>query len=138
MTEQEQSAESGIRLQTFINALNITGKAFSKTLNVAQSHISQICAGKRNLTMPMLYRITRRYPEINVLWLLFGEGNMLKDQEQTQSVEEPRVPYEKLRPIALEDLAAIIISIQDENAELRRRLERVERRLDDQDKTRLP
>lgn len=63
---------------------------------------------------------------------------MLKDQEQTQSVEEPRVPYEKLRPIALEDLAAIIISIQDENAELRRRLERVERRLDDQDKTRLP
>lgn len=139
MTEQEQRTDVGIRLQTFIDTLSLTGKAFAKTLGVAQSHVSQICAGKRNLTMHMLYKITRRYPQINVLWLLFGETDMLSIEQQNRLVEETSPPYSKPRPIALQDLAEIILSIQEENKDLRRRLEALERKVNCEEKPpRLP
>lgn len=130
MTEQEQRTDVGIRLQIFIDTLDLTGKAFAKTLSVAQSHISQICAGKRNLTMHMLYKITRCYPQINVLWLLFGENSMFKSEDQTQMAMEIQAGYWKTRPIALQDLAEIIFSIQEENKDLRNRVEALERKAD--------
>lgn len=138
MTNDEQRFERANRLKLIIESLNMTGRTFAKSLEMSQGAISNIANGKRAITIEFVDMMSERHTSINPIWLLFGTGTMFKEQEQPRSVEEPRVPYEKPRPIALEDLAAIIISIQDENAELRARLERVERRLDDQDKKRLP
>ncbi len=39
----------------------------------------------RSLSDAVQYKITSAYPEINKLWLLTGEGEMLKDQTCTTS-----------------------------------------------------
>lgn len=88
MTDQDQLIEQGIRLQNLINALNTNGKSFAKSISAVQSHVSQICSGKRRITVDFLSKITSRYPNVNVSWLLYGEGQTFKQDSVNESKSE--------------------------------------------------
>lgn len=130
MTEETLRFDRANRLDIIVKSLNLTGKAFAKSLGISQSMASNMINGNRAITIEMVDKISLRYSHINPAWLLFNEGSMIKSEESPRLVEEIAPPYAaKPRPIALQDLAEIIFSIQEENKAMRQRLEELERKV---------
>lgn len=63
------------RLMTFISYLGIGQGKFEKECGVANGYVNNI---RRSITDEKLQKIALRYPELNKVWLLTGEGEMLR------------------------------------------------------------
>ena len=53
-------------------------KDFAAALKISPSSLSNIFNGRSNPTSNHVSAIHRRFPEININWLMFGEGEMYK------------------------------------------------------------
>lgn len=136
MNDDTLKFERASRLKLIIKNLNLSGKSFAKSLGISQSMASNMLNGNRAITIEMVDRISQRYTHINPAWLLFNQGDMIKNEGTNRLVNEESPPYvaNPPRKTTLHDLAEIIFSIQEENKELRRRLEELERRVECNDK----
>ena len=99
---------------------------------------SNMLNGNRAITLEMADKISLRYSHINPSWLLFNDGIMFKSEDQNRFMEEIPPPNLNPRPIALNDLAEIILSIQEENKDLRKRLEALEEKMNGDKSNLLP
>lgn len=130
MTNDEQRFDRANRLKLFLEYLKLNGRDFATSIGMSQGAISNILNGKRAITIELIDTISLRHSKANPAWLLFNEGSMIKSEESPRLVEETVPPYAaKPRPIALQDLAEIIFSIQEENKAMRQRLEELERKV---------
>ena len=75
-----------MRLDQFINKMNISRTQLANELGSSQPTISAILLGKRNLTRGMVARICSNYPTLNRDWLLTGEGEMLNLTNQKDTM----------------------------------------------------
>ena len=73
------------RFRMIMERENLTAGAFAESIGVAQATISHIL-GPRNKypSTEVVMRLHSTYPDINLNWLLTGEGGM-SDQEQTHA-----------------------------------------------------
>lgn len=126
-TNEVEWIEQGKRVGDVIKALGISAKQLAKTLGFSQPFISQITNGKTSITHQFATKLSRIY-SVNLTWLHDGYVPMFKEAPPIM-VQERQRPYGKNRPIVLQDLAEIILSIQEENKELRKRLEALERKV---------
>lgn len=86
--------QRGIRLETFINSLNIKHKLFAQRVGTSNKFVSQIINGHSNLTTDMAYRIGKAYPKLNKDWLLYGTGGMeIVQIALPNKLSEPDVLY---------------------------------------------
>lgn len=69
----------GLRLKEIIVALKMRQKDFALKANTSEINISNIVTQKVNPSSETLEAICKAYPEINVRWLLIGEGNMFNN-----------------------------------------------------------
>lgn len=138
MTNDNQRFERASRLKLLIESLNLTGKTFAKSIGMTQGAISNITNGKRAITIEFIDLISLRHSQLNPNWLLFGEGTMFKGEDQNQLNAENLPPHLKTRPITLHDLAEMILSIQEENKDLRKRLESLEEKINGEKSNLLP
>ena len=75
MTEQKRIDQS-IRLKQLIKALNLNQPSFAKSLGMTQPNISRMISGRSSISVEILNRITDRYKQVNLHWLLTGDGEM--------------------------------------------------------------
>ena len=65
------------RIGQLINDLRLSKNQFSKEIKTSSALISQIVAnGKDSFRVDLIQKIVNRYPNINLSWLLLGEGDM--------------------------------------------------------------
>lgn len=100
--EQNQIDQSR-RLQQLIKALKMNQSKFAKQLGVTQPNISRMVTGESRISTEILNRIILAYKNVNLHWLLTGEGEMfiIGPDEKPAQVEESNVVAGKGR---LEDL----------------------------------
>ena len=55
---------------------NMTQQEFAKAIDVSPASLSNIFNGKSNPTNNHVIAIHRRFPDININWLMFGEADM--------------------------------------------------------------
>lgn len=77
--EQNQIDQS-IRLKKLIKALNLNQSSFARSLGMTQPNISRMVAGSSNISVEVLNRIKDRYKQVNLHWLLAGEGEMFFEE----------------------------------------------------------
>ena len=75
------------RLKQFIDTLNISEREFCRRIGVSSSHVMSI---KKSIQPDKMQAISIHFPELNPLWLLLGQGEMLlsdgkKEGEQRQN-----------------------------------------------------
>ena len=81
------------RLQKIMNYYEINASTLADSLGVLRSSISHLLSERNKPSLDFVLKITEKYPEIDLYWLLYGKGSFPK--------EEPREePKEKLPPIA--------------------------------------
>lgn len=77
------------RLKFFMENGNITISQFADTCRIPRPTMSQILNGRnKKVSDELISKIHAAYPELSVLWLMFGEGEMLTNSN-TQ-ISEPQ------------------------------------------------
>ena len=64
------------RILQIMRRENMTQQEFAKAIEVSPASLSNIFNGKTNPTNNHVSAIHRRFPDININWLMFGEGDM--------------------------------------------------------------
>lgn len=93
--------ESGIafRLKQIIDSMGLNDSAFADRCGISRSTLSLLLSGKnKKISNQQLDQIHYAFPEFSILWLLFGEGNMMlsEDKSENQHTQEPSFAREKL------------------------------------------
>ena len=85
--------KTGVRLQQFLSAENITQAQFADSLGITRASISHILAGRNKPSFDFFYGITQRYPNLNLEWLVCGKGRMYKtpgaELFASETIEKP-------------------------------------------------
>lgn len=70
------------RLKQFLAAENITQSEFADTIKVVRASVSHVLAGRNNPGYDFIKSIMTAYPNLNIEWLMLGEGRMYKSNLQ--------------------------------------------------------
>lgn len=75
------------RLKDFIKVEKITVKAFEESLEMSNGYVNSISKGIGDAYMR---KLIEKYPNLNIKWLLTGEGQMLNSEEDgsNESIDE--------------------------------------------------
>lgn len=92
------------RINLLLQAKNITARQFAEEIGIQPSGMSHILSGRNNPSLDFVMKVIRRWPEVNINWLMFGKGEMFVTQPVTQlsyatSVSEPRPAAPVSEPI---------------------------------------
>ena len=68
------------RINLILQAKNITAKQFAEEIGIQPSGMSHILGGRNNPSLEFVTKVMRRYPEIDINWLLLGRGAMLRSE----------------------------------------------------------
>lgn len=78
----ESSAENPIiqRLNEFISYTGLSSTQFADKAGIPRPTLSQMVHGRnKSVNNQMLAKLNENFPELNILWFLFGQGSMLLD-----------------------------------------------------------
>lgn len=64
------------RINLILKAKNISARQFAEEIGVQPSGMSHILSGRNNPSLDFVMKVIRRYPEIDINWLMFGKGEM--------------------------------------------------------------
>lgn len=81
-----------IRLKHFMDCKSITNSQFADKCGIPRPSLSQLLNGRnQKISDIMVGQIHRAFPELSVLWLLFGEGDMLTVSAADSDLTENQV-----------------------------------------------
>lgn len=68
------------RINLLLKAKNITARQFAEEIGIQPSGMSHILSGRNNPSLDFVMKVIRRYPEIDINWLMFGKGEMYESR----------------------------------------------------------
>lgn len=77
------------RLKLFIDSINVPSTQVADLCNIPRPSFSLLLSGRnQKVSDVMIRKIHKAYPELSVMWLMFGEGPMLNSEQKTQGAME--------------------------------------------------
>ena len=73
------------RLLKLLRHFGFTATRFADEIGVQRSGISHILSGRNHPSHDFILKIMKRFPEINLDWLLLGKGDMLKPEMKNRT-----------------------------------------------------
>lgn len=77
------------RLEEILEFLGLTPSEFADEIEVQRSSMSHLFSGRNKPSLDFIKKIKLRYPEIDTDWLIFGEGNMVKNELKNDEENNP-------------------------------------------------
>lgn len=72
------------RLTEYLNFKRVSKSEFGRAIGVSASYVSAI---RKSIDKDKLRIISEKYPDLNPSWLLYGEGEMLREAPTAQIVQ---------------------------------------------------
>lgn len=97
------------RLTAFRDYTGLTNSQFADRAGIPRPTLSQFLNGRnKRLSDDFTAKLHQAYPELNVLWLLFGEGDMVTAEniEATTSKKDPISEISEDLPVDSESIVA--------------------------------
>lgn len=73
------------RIKELIEHLQLTNKSFAESIEVAPAIISHVLSGRNNPSLHLIQQITNVYTNVNLAYLLNGEGSLITKQTPNQA-----------------------------------------------------
>ena len=74
------------RLKKFLEQAGISNSQFADNCDIPRPTLSQLLNGRnKKVSDEVIGKIHRAYPSLNVMWLMFGDGEMLLNGSQPQN-----------------------------------------------------
>ena len=87
----------------FIKYSGLSARQFDLSIGASNGYTLRMSKNKASIGSDVIENILRVYPDLNVVWLLTGEGPMLKSQR-----EEEILDFDKLSPQRQQEIEQII------------------------------
>ena len=105
------------RIQVLIEALEVSGREFCKS--IGQSNSWNRTIGK-NIGTDIVVKILSTYPQVNINWLVLGEGEIFIDNSTNELREAPsKLYFNKNYEAMFEELRLDNKDLREENKKLR-------------------
>lgn len=74
------------RLKDLIRLLGLSDSQFADTCEISRATLSLLLSGKnKKISDVLLSQIHKAFPEVSILWLLFGEGEYLSTENTSEN-----------------------------------------------------
>jgi WD40 repeat protein len=73
------------RIEIFMHFKKISPHAFEQKIDLSNGYFSKQLKNLGSVGSDILIKIYQSYPELDILWILTGEGQMLKEADQQSS-----------------------------------------------------
>jgi len=80
------------RIAEIISYKGLTASRFADIIDIQRSRISHIMSGRNNPSIEVVTHIIEKFPEINLNWLMTGNGEMLNNQPDMLDFSKPDEP----------------------------------------------
>ncbi len=87
------------RLMQFIQHAGLSARQFDLSIGAANGYTLRMKKNRASIGSDVIENIVRTYPQLNVSWLITGEGEMLKSSKIAEPIEFDELPAEKQREI---------------------------------------
>ncbi|MCE2612078.1 hypothetical protein LVD13_03775 [Flavobacteriaceae bacterium D16] len=87
------------RLMQFIKHSGISARQFDISIGAANGYTLRMNKNKASIGSDVIENIVRTYPQLNVVWLITGEGEMLKSEAEQELQDFEQLPVEKQKEI---------------------------------------
>lgn len=80
------------RLKEFINHAGVAVTQFADNCKIPRPTLSQLLNGRnKKVSDELITKIHEAYPSLSVMWLMFGEGNMIAQGQPDTATHQPQV-----------------------------------------------
>lgn len=81
------------RIKQLMDSQNMTQQSFAQFLDISTASLSSIFNGRTRPTLNTVDAIHKKFPNINIDWLMFGTGTMFMDgEESSKPLHTPTPP----------------------------------------------
>lgn len=88
------------RLFTFIEYCNLSARQFDLSIGASNGYSLRMRKNKASIGSDVIENIVKVYPQLNLVWLITGEGTMLNpDKELLRSKELPKDEQERIEAL---------------------------------------
>ena len=87
------------RLMQFISHAGLSARQFDISIGAANGYTLRMKKNRASIGSDVIENIVRTYPQLNVAWLITGEGNMLKSDKQIEAQAFEELPIAKQKEI---------------------------------------
>ena len=104
------------RLKKFLDRAGISNSQFADTCVIPRPTLSQLLNGRnKKVSDEVIAKIHRAYPSLNIMWLLFGDGEMISGGENNTGEGENLSGAAKNPEGHVDDMGQRAISFVDED-----------------------
>ena len=83
------------RLMQFIQQAGLSARQFDISIGASNGYTLRMKKNRASIGSDVIENILKIYPQLNVVWLLTGEGSMLKGQEKNMPLDFDLLPRDK-------------------------------------------
>jgi transcriptional regulator with XRE-family HTH domain len=98
------------RLKLFMDYTKLPSSQFADLAQIPRPTLSQIMNGRnKKISNELITKLHEAFPQLNVLWLMFGDGDMVFDEniEFSEALNEPNLFNAKEQPALDQDITNI-------------------------------
>lgn len=75
-----------IRLKLFLDKIGVSSTQFADSCGIPRPTVSQLLSGRnKTVSDKVISMIHSAYPQLSIIWLMFGEGSMLVNDSQVDA-----------------------------------------------------
>ena len=100
------------RLKTILNHHELSSASFADLIDVQRSSISHLLNGRNKPSLEFIMKINDTFKEVDLQWLLYGEGEYPKKNLDKKSSERSNIKV-VTRPIQKKEVERIVIFYTD-------------------------
>lgn len=83
------SSEFSNRIKLLIDYYEFSASSFADKIGVQRSSISHILSGRNKPSLDFVLKITSNFKDVDIEWLLNGNGDFPKKDTKSQSINTP-------------------------------------------------
>ena len=103
------------RLKKFLEHAGISNSQFADTCVIPRPTLSQLLNGRnKKVSDEVIAKIHRAYPTLNIMWLLFGDGEMIMGGEDTTQPTDKLSASNPSPETRVDEMGQRAISFDDE------------------------
>ncbi len=87
------------RLMQFIKYSGLSARQFDLSIGASNGYTLRMSKNRASIGSDVIENILKTYPDLNVVWLLTGEGPMLKSQREEEILDFDNLSPEKQKEI---------------------------------------
>ena len=119
------------RLKMFLQQAGISNSQFADTCDIPRPTLSQLLNGRnKKVSDEVIAKIHRAYPTLNIMWLMFGDGEMLMSGSNSSSADGDKLSAaSSAHDDQIDDISQREISFDDDSQVSYRQPARTQQRM---------